>query len=179
MSRLSPNCSVMRAEPTELVDVISATSAIWPRCRSSGPATVVATSAGLAPGRVACTEMVGISTSGGGDPGSLKNAIAPAATSPNVSSVVATGRRMKGLESDMCGRDLVDPIWVRQVGRPSLGICWTNGRNRDAIGLGLRRAASQITAPIGSNAMQQQIHQEQIDLAALVADLKTLLGLKA
>src|SRR6202020_149476 len=115
MLRLMPNCRLMRAEPSELDDVISVTSAIWLRWRSSGLATVVATSAGLAPGSVACTEMVGISTSGSGDTGSLKNAIAPAATSPNVSSVVATGRRMNGLERLMRERDLVHPIWRRQV----------------------------------------------------------------
>src|SRR5580698_4024822 len=106
-----PNCRLTRAEPSELVDVISVTSAIWPKWRSSGLATVVATSAGLAPGRVACTEIVGMSTSGSGDTGSLKNAIAPAATSPNVSSVVATGRRMKGLDRLMDERDLGHPIW--------------------------------------------------------------------
>ena len=33
-----------RAEPSELTEVISVTLAIWPRCRSSGLATVVATS---------------------------------------------------------------------------------------------------------------------------------------
>ena len=59
---------------------------------------MVATSAGLAPGNVACTEMVGISTSGSGETGSLKKAMVPAATNPNVSSVVATGRRMNGLD---------------------------------------------------------------------------------
>jgi hypothetical protein len=55
---------------------------------------VVATSSGLAPGRVACTEIVGISTSGSGKTGSLKKAMKPAATIQNVCSVVATGRRM-------------------------------------------------------------------------------------
>src|SRR6202030_2569628 len=42
--------------------------------------------------------MVGMSTSGSGETGSLKNAMAPATTSPSDSSVVATGRRMKGVE---------------------------------------------------------------------------------
>jgi hypothetical protein len=45
--------------------------------------------------------MVGISTSGSGDTGSLKKAMMPAATNPNVSSVVATGRRMNGLDRFM------------------------------------------------------------------------------
>src|ERR1700753_4379932 len=91
----------MRVPPPVLDEVISVTSAIWPRWRSSGLATVVATSCGLAPGKVACTEMVGKSTWGSGDTGSLKNATAPAAASPKVSNVVATGRRKKGGESDM------------------------------------------------------------------------------
>ncbi len=111
MSRFSPNCSVMRVAPTELDDVISVTSAIWPRWRSSGLATVVATSCGLAPGSVACTEMVGKSTCGSGDTGSLKNATMPAAASPNVNSVVATGLRMKGVDGSMAQRDpLASPI---------------------------------------------------------------------
>ncbi|MEY9494102.1 hypothetical protein ABIF33_003122 [Bradyrhizobium elkanii] len=101
----------MRVEPTELDDVISVTSAIWPRWRSRGLATVVATSCGLAPGSVACTEIVGKSTCGSGDTGSLKNATMPAAASPNVNSVVATGLRMKGVDGSMAQRDpLASPI---------------------------------------------------------------------
>src|SRR6202790_2829885 len=101
MSRFSPNCRVMRVAPTVLDEVISVTSAICPRWRSSGLATVVATSCGLAPGRVACTEIVGKSTCGSGDTGNLKNATAPAAARPKVSNVVATGRRMKGVDGPM------------------------------------------------------------------------------
>jgi hypothetical protein len=59
MSRSRPNWSVMRVEPSELLDVISLTLAMVPRCRSSGVATLVAITAGLAPGWEACTEMVG------------------------------------------------------------------------------------------------------------------------
>ncbi|MEY9685689.1 hypothetical protein ABIF13_006463 [Bradyrhizobium elkanii] len=109
MSRSMSNCSVIRAEPSEDTDVISVTLAIWPRWRSSGLATVEATSAGLAPGSVACTMMVGMSTSGSGDTGSLKNAMMPATTRPSDSSVVPTGRRTKGAErfiefaSAVCG----------------------------------------------------------------------------
>ncbi len=62
----------MRACPTELAEVISVTSAICPRWRSSGLATLVATVSGLAPGSCACTEMVGKSTCGSGETGSLK-----------------------------------------------------------------------------------------------------------
>src|SRR4051794_11343270 len=45
--------------------------------------------------------MVGKSTCGSGATGSLRNAIAPARVMPSVSNVVATGRRMKGVEKFM------------------------------------------------------------------------------
>jgi hypothetical protein len=96
MSRFRPNCMVMRVEPTELDEVISVTSAIEPRCRSSGLATLVATVSGLAPGSVACTEMVGKSTCGSGATGSFVNAKIPASAMPIASSVVATGREING-----------------------------------------------------------------------------------
>ncbi len=59
MSRLSANCSVMRVEPTVLDDVISVTSAMTPRYRSSGVATLVAIVSGLAPAICALTTIVG------------------------------------------------------------------------------------------------------------------------
>ena len=43
----------MRVEPSVLCDVISLTSAIWPKWRSSGAATEVAMVSGLAPGMFA------------------------------------------------------------------------------------------------------------------------------
>ena len=98
MSRPSPNCSVMRVWPMPLCDVISVTSAIWPRWRSSGLATLVATVVGLAPGSCALTEMVGKSTCGSGATGNFKKARMPASAMPSVSSVVATGRLMNGEE---------------------------------------------------------------------------------
>src|SRR5437868_1926852 len=98
MLRPSANCSVMRVEPTVLCEVISVTSAITPRWRSSGVATVVAIVSGLAPGICANTEMVGKSTCGSGDTGNLKNANMPASASPTVSSVVATGRSINGVD---------------------------------------------------------------------------------
>src|ERR1700676_2151494 len=101
MSRFNPNCNVIRAEPTELCDVISVTSAIEPRWRSSGLATLVATVSGLAPGKVAWTEMVGKSTCGNGATGSLVNANRPASAMPMASSVVATGRAMNGCDRFM------------------------------------------------------------------------------
>jgi hypothetical protein len=48
---------------------------------------------GLAPGRFACTMIVGKSTAGSGATGRLKNAAMPASISPIVSRIVPTGRR--------------------------------------------------------------------------------------
>jgi hypothetical protein len=59
MSRLKSNCNTMRVDPSELPDVISVTPAMRPSERSSGIATVAAIVSGLAPGRLAWTEMVG------------------------------------------------------------------------------------------------------------------------
>ncbi|TWG86304.1 hypothetical protein L602_002100000930 [Cupriavidus gilardii J11] len=59
MSRDRSNCSTIRVEPSELLDVISLTPAIEPSARSSGVATVAAMVSGLAPGSDADTEMVG------------------------------------------------------------------------------------------------------------------------
>ena len=98
MLRLSSNCSVTRLEPTPLLDVISFTPAMVPRRRSSGVATLVAMVSGLAPGRLALTEMTGKSTCGSGDTGSTMKPAMPASARPMVSSTVATGRRMNGSE---------------------------------------------------------------------------------
>ena len=57
-------------EPSELVDVMSVSPAMRPSRRSSGVATAEAIVSGLAPGRLALTEMVGRSTFGRGATGS-------------------------------------------------------------------------------------------------------------
>ena len=57
--RLRLNCNVMLVLPTVLSEFISATSAMTPRWRSSGVATVAAIVSGLAPGMIADTVMVG------------------------------------------------------------------------------------------------------------------------
>jgi len=98
MSRDRSNCSTIDDEPTPEREVISDTPAIVPRCRSSGAATLEAIVDGLAPGRFACTMIVGKSTCGSGATGSMKNAPTPASISPIVSRIVPTGRRMKGAE---------------------------------------------------------------------------------
>ncbi|SIK58756.1 Uncharacterised protein [Mycobacteroides abscessus subsp. abscessus] len=59
MSRLKSNCSVIRVDPCELLDVISLTPAMLPSVRSSGVATLDAIVSGLAPARLADTEIVG------------------------------------------------------------------------------------------------------------------------
>jgi hypothetical protein len=55
--------------PVELDEVISVTSAMAPRCRSSGVATDEAIVSGLAPGIDAETWIVGRSTCGSGETG--------------------------------------------------------------------------------------------------------------
>src|SRR6185437_7172189 len=95
MPRSRLNCSVTLDCPRLLTDVISLTAAIWPNCRSSGVATEEAIVSGLAPGSEALTEIVGKSTCGSGETGSSSNAINPKRAIAIVSSVVATGRRMK------------------------------------------------------------------------------------
>src|SRR5208282_5369806 len=87
--------------PSVLVEVISATPAIWPNCRSRGVATDDAIMSALAPGKPELTEIVGKSTSGRGATGSSSYAAAPARAIATVSSVVATGRRMKASEMFM------------------------------------------------------------------------------
>src|SRR5277367_5511612 len=69
MFRLRSYCSVRDVDPSELEDVISVTPAIRPNCRSNGVATDDAIVSGLAPGRLALTEIVGNSTSGSGATG--------------------------------------------------------------------------------------------------------------
>ena len=91
----------MDVVPSELDEVISVTPAIWPNWRSSGAATEEAMISALAPGRLAPTAIVGKSTCGSGETGSTVKAIAPARAIATVSSVVATGRRMKGAEMFM------------------------------------------------------------------------------
>src|SRR5947207_6153658 len=69
--RFRSNCRVIDVLLNWLDEVISVTPAIRPNCRSSGVATADAMVSGLAPGRLALTEIVGNSTSGRGATGSL------------------------------------------------------------------------------------------------------------
>jgi len=76
----------------------SVIAAIRPNWRSNGVATDEAMVSGLAPGKLALTEIVGNSTSGSGDTGSIRYAVAPPSVMAATRSVVATGFRMKGSE---------------------------------------------------------------------------------
>ena len=82
----------MLVVPRKLEDVISVTPAMRPNWRSSGVATEEAMISGLAPGKLAPTEMVGKSICGSADTGSTWKATAPASAMATVKSVVATGR---------------------------------------------------------------------------------------
>src|SRR4029077_4395992 len=98
MLRLRSNCTEMRVEPSELREVSSVTPGVSPSRRSSGAATVAAMVSGSAPGRLAVTLMVGKSTVGMLATGRKREAPAPTRNRPIASSVVPTGRRMKGSE---------------------------------------------------------------------------------
>ena len=77
--------------PTLLDEVMSSTSAMAPRCRSRGVATVLAMTSGLAPGSCAETKIAGTSIRGSGATGNNMKATAPHSATPAVSSMVATG----------------------------------------------------------------------------------------
>src|ERR1700760_1955898 len=88
----------MLVVPTLLRDVMSSTSAMAPRCRSSGVATELAITSGLAPGSDAVTKIAGASILGRGATGSSPKATMPHKATPNVHRIVATGLRIKGAE---------------------------------------------------------------------------------
>src|SRR5258705_13116588 len=92
--RDSENWSVMLVPPMVLLDVIASIPAIVENCFSSGVATAAAIVCGLAPGKPAETVIVGKSTFGRSLTGSRRYAINPNMRIPNITSVVATGRRM-------------------------------------------------------------------------------------
>src|SRR6202521_2372667 len=96
MLRLRSNCKTTPVEPSWLTDVIWLMPAIRPNWRSRGVATAEAMVSGLAPGRLAPTEMVGRSTWGSGATGRKRNAVTPDSRIARVISDVATGRLMNG-----------------------------------------------------------------------------------
>jgi len=96
MLRSSANWRVTCVVPCELVELIESRPAIAENCRSRGVATEAAMVSGLAPGRLAVTWIVGKSTFGRSLTGSDRKPIAPNRRIPAMTSVVMTGRRMKG-----------------------------------------------------------------------------------
>ena len=88
----------MPVVPSELDEVTSVTPAIRPSLRSSGIATAVAIVVGEAPGRLALTLIVGMSTRGSGATGSWVKAAPPASRIRIASSDVAIGRLMNGAD---------------------------------------------------------------------------------
>src|SRR2546421_12869504 len=98
MSRDRVNVSVMFVLPNVLDDVMASMPAIVENCFSSGVATAAAIVCGLAPGRPAPTVIVGKSTFGRSLTVNRRYAISSNTRMPNITSVVATGRRMKSPE---------------------------------------------------------------------------------
>ena len=72
MSRSRSNWSVIRVEPSPLLEVIEPIPAMVANWRSSGVATDAAMVSGLAPGRLAVTWIVGKSTRGSAATGSRR-----------------------------------------------------------------------------------------------------------
>src|SRR6516162_9284739 len=98
MLRDRSNCRVIEVTPTPLHDVIWLSDGIEVKRCSSGVATADAIVLGLAPGYCAVTLIVGKSTLGTAATGSRLYAPMPNTRTPNISSEVPIGRRIKGSE---------------------------------------------------------------------------------
>src|SRR3989442_10166666 len=94
IERSSENWMVICVRPWALDDVIESMPAIVVNCFSSGVATAEAIVSGLAPGKAACTWIVGKSTLGRSLTGSSRYAMMPKMRIAAISSVVRTGRLM-------------------------------------------------------------------------------------
>ena len=99
MSRFNANCNVICDNPYELDDVIDCNDAICPNCRSSDAVTRFDIVSGFAPGNCVVTCTVGKSTCGSAETGKPQYPSHPASSTATLSSVVATGRMIKGLET--------------------------------------------------------------------------------
>src|SRR5262249_55539249 len=99
--RLRLNCTVIRPTPSPLTEVIESTPAMAENSFSSGVAIEAAIVAGLAPGMVVDTEMVGKSTFGSAATGRNGYPANPTRTIASVNAVVMTGRWMQSVGSDM------------------------------------------------------------------------------
>src|SRR5580700_11095734 len=100
--------------------------------RSSGVATVAAIVSGLAPGRLAYTEMVGKSTVGRSLTESLVYEMAPKRNTPSMTSVVMTGRRMNSPVKFISARLGAGASVAHGRGR--------GGRPERSLGFGVRAA---------------------------------------
>src|SRR5512133_3953743 len=98
MSRERSNSMVTFVEPWVDVEFIDLMPAMFENSRSRTVATEAAIVSGLAPGRLARTEIVGKSTTGRSDTGRDWYAKIPNAVKLAMTSVVMTGLRMKGAE---------------------------------------------------------------------------------
>src|ERR1700684_512884 len=96
--RFKSNCNVTCVVPKALVEVICVRPEICANCVSRGVATDEAMVSGLAPGKLAETEMVGKSTCGSGATGSRGKTTRPTRKIPPINSEVAIGLRTNGSE---------------------------------------------------------------------------------
>jgi hypothetical protein len=85
----------MEVEPSVLVEFIDEMPAMVANWRSSGVATAFAMVAGLAPGKLAETEIVGKSIDGRSLTGNVVKLIMPNSTIADIINVVKMGRLMK------------------------------------------------------------------------------------
>src|SRR3989454_6916352 len=122
MSRDRVNVSVMFVLPRVLDDVMASMPAIVENCFSSGVATAAAIVCGLAPGRPAPTVIVGKSTFGRSLTGSSRYAISPNMRIPNITSVVATGRRINSPEKLISGSPPTRGLRSRTAADVDLGV---------------------------------------------------------
>ena len=97
MFRSSENCMTICVCPRLDVDVMLSMPAIVENCFSSGVATVAAIVAGLAPGRIAVTVIVGKSTFGRSLTASCRYATMPKNRIAIMTSDVMIGRLMKSV----------------------------------------------------------------------------------
>ncbi|MCY1371050.1 hypothetical protein D9M69_581780 [compost metagenome] len=101
ISRSASNCRVIRVLPWPVRLLIWVIPEMLPSERSSGVVTLEAMISGLAPARLACTVITGKSICGSGATGNRPKLSAPTSRIARLSSMVATGRRMKGAERFM------------------------------------------------------------------------------
>ena len=121
----------MLVPPKVLDDVMASSPAIVENCFSSGVATAAAIVCGLAPGNPADTEIVGKSTFGRSLTGRRRYAISPNMRMPSMTSVVATGRRMKSPEMLTARAPILPLRWSQSWARRGYPL-WHSGSDAAA-----------------------------------------------